>query len=153
MPAAMGFNLQKLFNERLATGRTTTSGSTRGTFNPGFLDRLATASGAQKNFTSAGADLAGGTGKGTDAMMGGVMNYFSDVRLKQDITPVSWKWKNGDKNEYLGVVAQEIEKSHPHLVEKNEDGHLMVNYGAMVAMLLDERTHLYAQLDALRKGA
>lgn len=141
MPGASAFNLQKLFNERLATGTTRTTGSTRGTFNPGFLDRLATASGAQKNFTSAGKDLAGGAG----ADMAGFM--ASDERLKRDIKPVSWQWKHGAPGEYLGVIAQQVERSHPHLVTRNQDGHLMVDYGTMVAMLLTERELLYAQLE------
>jgi hypothetical protein len=148
MPGASGFNLQKLFNERLATGKTTTSGSTRGTFNPGFLDRLATASGAQKNFTSAGADLAGGSSVG-DAIGGAKMvgaMFNSDARLKRDIQPVSWKWKDGDEKEYLGIIAQQVEESHPHLVTRGADGYRRVDYGAMVAMLLNEREHLYAQL-------
>jgi hypothetical protein len=140
MPGASAFNLQKLFNERLATGKTTTSGSTRGTFNPGFLDRLATASGAQKNFTSAGKDLSSGS-MGDAAAMG-----FSDERLKRDIQPVSWQWKEGEPGEYLGVIAQQVEQSHPHLVTRGDDGYLMVHYGAMVAMLLAEREQLYAQL-------
>jgi hypothetical protein len=76
---------------------------------------------------------------------------MSDVRLKRDLLPVSWKWKDGDDREYLGIVAQEIERSHPHLVARNASGHLMVDYGTMVAMLLDERRHLYAQL-AQSKG-
>jgi len=138
MPGASGFNLQKLFNERLATGKTTTT--SRGTFNPGFLDRLATASGAQKNFTSAGSDLMKGSG-GDMAAWG-----FSDVRLKRDIRPVSWQWKDSPGKEYLGVIAQEVEQSHPHLVVKDTDGIRRVDYGAMVAMLLSERESLYARL-------
>lgn len=144
MPGSVGFQLQKLFNERLATGRTTTQGSTRGTFNPGFLDRLATASGAQKNFTSAGKDLMSGSG-GDMAAFG-----MSDIRLKKELAPVSWKWKHGTDREYLGVIAQEVEQSHPHLVARDADGHMRVDYGTMVAMLLDERRHLYAQLDAVK---
>jgi hypothetical protein len=152
MPGASGFNLQKLFNERLATGRTITK--QRGTFNPGFLDRLATASGAQKNFTAAGADLAGGSSMG-DAMGGAKMmgGMFSDKRLKRDITPVSWKWKDGIDGEYIGVIAQDVEQSHPHLVSRNQDGHLMVDYGAMVAMLLSEREDLYRRLEQYEGAA
>jgi len=152
MPGASGFNLQKLFNERLATGRTITK--QRGTFNPGFLDRLATASGAQKNFTAAGADLAGGSSTG-DAMGSAKMigAMFSDKRLKRDITPVSWKWKDGIDGEYIGVIAQDVEQSHPHLVSRNQDGHLMVDYGAMVAMLLSEREDLYRRLEQYEGAA
>lgn len=79
-------------------------------------------------------------GSGTASFMG------SDARLKRDIHPVSWQWKDGESSEYLGVIAQQIEQSHPHLVKRNDEGHLMVDYGTMVAMLLNEREHLYAKL-------
>lgn len=62
MPGASAFNLQKLFNERLATGKTTTSGTTTGTYSPGFLDRMATTAGAQVGITQAGKNLMGGAG-------------------------------------------------------------------------------------------
>lgn len=76
----------------------------------------------------------------------------SDVRLKRDIRPVAWHWKDGETGEQLGVIAQEVERSHPHLVSRNADGHLMVEYGALVAMLLSERESLYARL-ATYEGA
>lgn len=71
MPGASAFNLQKLFNERLATGKTFTQGSTRGTLNPGFLDRMATTAGAQKGITEAGKNLMGGSGGFMSAFGGG----------------------------------------------------------------------------------
>lgn len=158
MPGAAGFNLQKLFNERLATGKTTTSGSTRGTFNPGFLDRMATAAGAQKNITEAGKNLSGGGGSASGAMSAfgggkGFMSAMSDERLKRDIRPVAWQWKDGEPGEYLGVIAQHVEQSHPHLVTRGADGYRRVDYGAMVAMLLAEREHLYAQLAQQEQAA
>jgi hypothetical protein len=78
--------------------------------------------------------------------MGSMPRGVSDIRLKRDIQPVSWKWKQGDDKEYLGIIAQQVEESHPHLVTRGEDGYRRVDYGAMVAMLLAEREHLYAQL-------
>lgn len=155
MPGASAFNLQKLFNERLATGTTTTTGNTYGTYNPGFLDRFATAAGAQNNITQAGSNLAGGAGSSMAAFGGGsgIMSAMSDVRLKRDIHPVAWKWKNGAPGEYLGVVAQQIAQSHPHLVHREADGYLRVDYGTMVAMLLAERKHLYAQLEKQEQAA
>jgi len=71
--------------------------------------------------------------------------------LKRDIKPFSWKWNGGDEKEYLGVIAQDVERSHPHLVSRSSEGALMVNYGAMTAMLLDERERLYQELGQLRE--
>ena len=76
---------------------------------------------------------------------------LSDARLKQNIQPVSWQWKADATGTYMGVVAQQLQQSHPHLVSTHEDGHLMVDYGALTAMLLSERAWLYTQLEA--KGA
>lgn len=151
MPGASQFNLSKLFNERLATGRTRSSGTTQGTFTPGFLDRLATVGGAQANITQAGATLGGGStsagGSNFLTQAGQFGQFFSDVRLKQDIRPVAWKWAHQPDNEYLGVIAQELAVSHPHLVHRDESGYLMVDYGALVALLLTEREALYTQLE------
>jgi hypothetical protein len=72
----------------------------------------------------------------------------SDERLKQDIHPVAWKWKDNPDKEYLGVIAQELQQSHPHLVSTDTSGFLRVDYGALTAMLLNERQMLYAQLGA-----
>jgi len=87
-------------------------------------------------------------GQGTEsfAKAGAMM---SDKRLKRDITPVSWNWKTGG-NKQLGVIAQDVQKSHPHLVSTDADGVLSVDYGAMTAMLLSEREWLYAELASVR---
>lgn len=64
MPGASAFNLNKLFNERLATGSTTVRGTGTQAFRPGFLDRMATTAGAQQGITQAGQNLMGKSGFG-----------------------------------------------------------------------------------------
>lgn len=88
-------------------------------------------------------------------VMGGSSGFIgaSDERLKEHIRPVSWRWKSGNGPEQLGVVAQEVQKTHPHLVLENQDGDLMVDYGALAAMLLDERRHLYEELSRYKEQA
>lgn len=82
------------------------------------------------------------------AAAAGMASMMSDERLKRDIRPVAWQWQHGDDTEYLGVIAQDIQRSHPHLVARHpQEGYLMVDYGAMVAMLLSERDWLYQQLE------
>lgn len=78
---------------------------------------------------------------------------MSDERLKREIRPVAWQWKDGEPGEYLGVIAQQVEQSHPHLVSYDANGFRRVDYGAMVAMLLAEREHLYAQLAQQEQAA
>lgn len=61
----------------------------------------------------------------------------SDIRLKRDIELIS-DYKNGfnlykfkylrSKQEYVGVMAQEIIKTHPHAVLQDKNGYYYVNY-------------------------
>ena len=154
MPSSIGFNLNKMGNERIAgAGR---SGNFAGWNSDSILSQMN--QGAQfrstmhqgTNTAAFGGLQAAGGGGGVASAGGAAMSMFSDVNLKRDIKPFSWKWNGGDEKEYLGVIAQDVERSHPHLVSRSSDGALMVNYGAMTAMLLDERERLYQELEQLR---
>lgn len=70
--------------------------------------------------------------------------FFSDERLKTDIAdtgeqvagvPVkTWKWKGSNDNG-VGVIAQELEKKHPELVDNSHpSGMKRVNYGKLFQM-------------------
>ena len=67
----------------------------------------------------------------------------SDTRLKTDIKPVgthkgiklyTWNWNDEGKRiadpaqPTIGVMAQELRETHPHLVKAGEDGYLRVDY-------------------------
>jgi hypothetical protein len=69
---------------------------------------------------------------------------MSDERLKKNIQKVDtlkginfyqWDWNEeglrvgADKHPTFGVIAQEVQKTHPEAVVRNEQGYLMVNYG------------------------
>lgn len=71
---------------------------------------------------------------------------LSDMRLKENIKPVgkvgefnfyTWDWnEDGEKvaepdQPTFGVMAQEVEKTHPDLVMVGPDGFRRVNYGAL----------------------
>jgi hypothetical protein len=69
---------------------------------------------------------------------------FSDERLKTDIkatgeevggVPVkTWRWKGSNENG-VGVMAQELEKKHPELVDKTHpSGFRRVNYGGLMQL-------------------
>tara|TARA_R110000787_G_scaffold12816_3_gene41016 strand:- start:585 stop:1550 length:966 start_codon:yes stop_codon:yes gene_type:complete len=72
--------------------------------------------------------------------------YASDVRLKTNIKHLgkenginvySWDWNEDGKRiadpkqPTVGVMAQELQETHPHLVELGSDGFLRVNYGGL----------------------
>lgn len=96
----------------------------------------------------AGFAMGGPMGASLGAGLGG--SIMSDARLKTDIQPllpeesfkrliglhpVSWSWIDGGAKD-AGVLAQEIGRNFPHLVEMSEAGNLHVKYTELVALLL-----------------
>ncbi len=94
----------------------------------------------------------------------------SDVRFKKNITPlsdalsnvmklegVSYNWKQGEFPERnfgdqteIGVIAQEIEKIYPELVNTDKDGYKSVQYSHIVPVLIEaikEQQQLISQLE------
>lgn len=88
--------------------------------------------------------------------------YASDKSLKSNISPitnalanikklqgVSFTWKNnGDRA--LGLVAQDVEKVYPELVSTNNEGVKSVQYGNLVAPLIEAIKEQQKQIDALK---
>jgi len=93
---------------------------------------------------------------GSDGMWGAVGSIaaaaiplipWSDERLKEDIkhfttlpsgvNMYTWKWNEeakrigADKTTPMGVIAQEIQKTHPEAIITGDDGYLRVNYGKL----------------------
>jgi uncharacterized membrane protein YgcG len=77
----------------------------------------------------------GGGGRGGGGRGGG---RRSDIRLKQDIAPLTrlgnglelyrFRYKGSDHTLYVGVMAQEVQKIDPSAVSRDRDGYLMVDY-------------------------
>jgi hypothetical protein len=61
---------------------------------------------------------------------------FDGIKMLDSINPVSFNWKEDGKKSY-GVIAQELEKVLPELVDTNNDGVKSVAYIPMIAMLID----------------
>jgi len=85
----------------------------------------------------------------TSSKSPGLFDYLSlgamasDSRLKTDVTPAgnvggfnfyNWKWNDegkriaDPKQPTYGVMADEVQATHPHLVKRGKDGYLRVNY-------------------------
>ncbi len=87
----------------------------------------------------------------------GTLSACSDLRFKKNIKPIAaalnkikkingvsheWKqeefqdkvWKNGIE---YGVIAQEVQKVFPHLVNEDEEGYLYVDYSKLTPILLE----------------
>lgn len=142
-PNALGFNLNRMQGERMARNTSTTSGKMYQ--NDSIMSQIGQGAAAYKDMMTGTASMFSG---GKESGAAGVGAMMSDQRLKRDIRPVAWHWKTGGQ-EQLGVIAQDVQRSHPHLVHADEDGLLSVDYGALTAMLLSEREALYARLEAL----
>jgi hypothetical protein len=77
-------------------------------------------------------------GLGANALMA-----FSDKKLKTDIEATGQKvggvpvkeftWKDSGERD-VGVIAQDVEKKYPHLVEMDPSGYRKVNYGKLMQM-------------------
>lgn len=90
-------------------------------------------------------------------------NSLSDIALKEDITDINspssiieklsgveFIWKdNGRKAS--GFIAQEVEKSIPHLVGNTRDGIKTVNYQGIIAYLVETVKELNARIKDLEK--
>jgi hypothetical protein len=93
----------------------------------------------------------------------GLFNFFqmaagipgvSDVRLKENIEPVSsiggvnfytWDWNEKGKElahpdqPTFGVIADELQETHPHLVQRLDDGYLRVDYNGLAAEISGQK--------------
>lgn len=116
-----------------------------------LLANLATGQGSQlANLTvGAGNAQAAGTVAGGGALretVGTALGFLSDRNLKDNITLLvkgavdlySWTWKAIDSIPAhmhgalaIGVIAQDVEKSHPEAVSVSESGYLMVDYNKL----------------------
>ena len=80
----------------------------------------------------------------------GAQAYASDVRLKENVTEkgkignvnfYTWDWSEDGKKvahpeqPTFGVIAQELQKTHPHLVSRGNDSYLRVNYAGLASEL------------------
>lgn len=98
----------------------------------------------------------------TGTMQAGTFNTTSDRNTKTDIEPISdalgkvqqlggysFTFKDsGEKSS--GVIAQEVQAVLPELVQEGGEGHLTVQYGNMVGLLIEAIKEQQAQIDALK---
>jgi hypothetical protein len=104
-----------------------------------------------------------GTGS---AWLQGSLTQASDVRLKKNIVPLSnplvsiqqlngytynWKDEGRDKEQQIGVIAQELQKVYPQLVKENSNGELSVNYIGLIPVLLEGMKEQQKQIEELKQ--
>jgi Chaperone of endosialidase len=89
----------------------------------------------------------------------------SDLHLKREVSTllqapenvlklrgVRFKWRDGaDRDSYvLGLIAQEVEQIYPEVVCDGPDGMKGINYGALIAPLIETVKQQQAQIGELR---
>jgi hypothetical protein len=101
---------------------------------------------------------------------GGFWDTFSDGRLKdvgesftqglealEQLQPVHYHYQSDNplnlpsKPEYVGVVAQEVQKVVPEAVERNKDGYLLVNNEPIFWAMLNAIKQLKSENDQLKQ--
>lgn len=80
--------------------------------------------------------MSGGANVGAAALMASDEAIKAEIeRLDVEVIPgvrlARWKWRDGG-SPGLGVVAQDVERVRPDLVERDRDGVLCVNYAGLV---------------------
>lgn len=111
-------------------------------------------------------DVQGGDINASGSVRAAGVALTSDIRYKENIAPlenvlekilkirgVSYNWKaeefpekHFNERRQVGVIAQEVERQFPEVVDTNKDGFKSVNYPALVAPLIEAVRALYNDL-------
>ena len=95
-----------------------------------------------------------------DIYASGDISAFSDMRMKENIIPIENALervnqiggytynKKGETVSEVGVLAQEVMQVFPEVIRGSEDTNYSVNYGNMVAILIEAIKELSAKVDA-----
>ncbi len=101
-----------------------------------------------------------------NATLAGSLTQLSDARLKQHIIPLSstinalkkinaysyyWKDINRDKDQQIGLLAQEVDKVFPQLVKKDTAGLMSVNYSGFVPLLIKGMQEQQEMIEYMQK--
>lgn len=91
-------------------------------------------------------------------------NSLSDERLKTNIKPLEqtgnickvevkeFEFKDKPGVKQIGVIAQDLQKEFPDLVQENDDGYLSIKESKLVYLLLNEIKELKQRIELLEKG-
>nr|DAP25012.1 MAG TPA: Neck appendage like protein [Bacteriophage sp.] len=92
----------------------------------------------------------------------GDITAFSDIRLKTNIEKIEnaldkvcqlsgYTYDMNDKRR-TGVIAQEVEKVLPEVVQDREDGYKTVAYGNMIGLLIEAIKELKEEIKVIKNG-
>jgi hypothetical protein len=102
----------------------------------------------------------------TNLTVNGSIFNTSDINLKEHIEPilnskienllnlepVEYKFKNDiTKRSHYGLIAQDVEKIYPELINNNDLGYKAVNYIELIPMLLSKMKDMQKEITDLRE--
>ena len=100
----------------------------------------------------------------TGTLSATVFTSLSDRTQKTDITPITdaietvkqlqgvkYKWIDNHNKESIGVIAQDIEKVLPEVVNQNPDGLKSVSYGNIVGLLIEAIKEQQVRIEELER--
>jgi hypothetical protein len=119
---------------------------------------------------AAGRSAEGGRIFATSASISTSISTCSDIRYKKNITQIPnalstlqqlngvyYDWKVADfpskhfnNNRQIGLIAQEVEKVYPELVETDKDGYKSVDYAKLTPILLEAMKEMQAEMQVLK---
>ena len=84
-------------------------------------------------------------------------NIIEISKAKMDdlftLNPVIFNYKNDKtKKIHYGVLAQDVERVFPELVEDNMSGYKTVNYQELLPLMLAKMKNMQEQIDELKKN-
>ncbi len=68
------------------------------------------------------------------------------------LNPIYFSYKNDkDKAKHFGLLAQDVEKIFPELVNKTDNGYKAVNYQELIPILLAKMKKMQSEIDELKQ--
>lgn len=104
--------------------------------------------------------LSGGTCTGT--VYAPAFQISSDIRLKSNLEKINSALEKvshlvaytydmkGMESRQAGLIAQDVEKVLPEAVNENEEGFKTINYGALVALLINSINELRGEINGIK---
>jgi hypothetical protein len=102
----------------------------------------------------------------TGTITGNTNSTTSDERLKKNIeninkefidkffelNPLTFSYKNDNKEKkHYGLLAQEVEKIYPELVENNISGYKTINYIELIPLMISKLKDMEIQIKVLKQ--
>jgi len=68
-----------------------------------------------------------------------------------DMEGVYFDWKDKEEKQQVGVIAQEMEKVLPEVVNQNDQGFYSVSYGGVVPVLIEAIKEQQKEIEKLKE--